>query len=81
MLGPIAWVAFVTLALAGHDDGGVWVSRVASRDLAERLGIGRDRAATALLVLRHHGLIIEPRDGRRGARFTDAFCELRVTIA
>ncbi len=81
VMGPIAWVAFVTLALAGHDDGGVWVTRVASRDLAARLGIGRDRAATALIVLRRHGLIIEPRDPRRGSRFTDAYCELRVTIA
>lgn len=81
LLGPIAWVAFVTLALAGHDDGGVWVTRVASRDLAERLGIGRDRAASALIVLRRHGLIIEPRDMRRQSRFAPAYCELRITIA
>jgi hypothetical protein len=56
-LGPVAWSVLEVLALAGCDEDGTWVATTNARDLAGRLGIGKDRAAAALSVLRRAGLV------------------------
>lgn len=57
-LGSAAWSVLEILALAGCDEDGVWVATTNARDLAGRLGIGKDRAAAALGVLRRAGLVV-----------------------
>lgn len=57
-LGVVAWSVLEVVALAGDDEDGVWVATTNVRDLAARLGIGKDRVATALGVLRAAGLMV-----------------------
>jgi hypothetical protein len=58
-LGMTAWVALEALVLAAEPEssGGVTVA-ASARDLAGKLGIGKDRAAAALTVLRDAGLLV-----------------------
>jgi DNA-binding transcriptional ArsR family regulator len=78
-LGPVPWCALEILALAARPDHeGRLVASVNARDLARRLGVGRDAATSALSALRRHGLVIS--DERRGARGRFAGTELVVEL-
>ncbi len=81
-LGPVAWSVLETLALAGEDCDGGWVTTTNARDLAGRLGIGKDRAASALSVLRRAGLVA-PRLSRDAAtsRFAASSYEVLVPVS
>jgi hypothetical protein len=82
-LGMTAWVALEALVFTAEPDGrgGVTVA-ASSRDLAVRLGVGKDRAAAALAVLRDAGLLgrIERRAGR-SARFVAHRYEIRLPVS
>lgn len=82
-LGMTAWVALETLVLASDRDGPGRVTVAASaRDLASKLGIGKDRAAVALAVLRDAGLLVrvETHAGR-SARFVVHRYEIRLPVS
>ena len=80
----------VALRRLGHEcvfaseiDGGGGVTVAASaRDLAVRLGVGKDRAAAALAVLRDEGLLvrIEAR-ASRSARFVAHRYDIRLPVS
>lgn len=82
-LGLTAWVALEALALAAAPDsrGGIVVA-TSARDLATKLGIGKDRAAAALAVLRDAGLLvpIASSTGRSG-RFVANRYEIRLPVS
>jgi hypothetical protein len=78
-LGPVPWCALEILALAARPDGeGRLIASVNARDLAGRLGVGRDAATSALSVLRRRGLVTS--DERRGAGGRFAGTELVVKL-
>jgi hypothetical protein len=78
-LGPVPWCALEILALAARpDDEGRLVASVNARDLAGRLGVGRDAATSAISALRRHGLVTS--DERRGAGGRFAGTELVVEL-
>jgi hypothetical protein len=82
-LGMTAWVALEALVLAAAPDGRGGVTVAASaRDLAARLGIGKDRAAAALAVLRDAGLLVPVASsvGRSG-RFVAHRYEIHVPVS
>jgi hypothetical protein len=82
-LGMSAWVALETLVLAAVPDGrGGIVAATSARDLAGKLGIGKDRAAAALAVLRDAGLLVQvaPSAGRSG-RFVAHRYEIRLPVS
>ena len=82
-LGAVAWAALETLALDGDLDGaGRWVATSNARDLGQRLGIGKDRAAAALAELRLAGLVVAHagRDAR-SAWFAPSRYEVRVPVS
>ena len=81
-LGVVAWSVLELLALAGSDEGGTWVAVTNSRDLGTRLGIGKDRAAVALGVLRSAGLVVAhtSRDAA-SSRFAAGRYEVRLPVS
>jgi hypothetical protein len=82
-LGMTAWVALEVLVLAGEVDGaGRLTVGASARGLAGRLGIGKDRAAGALAVLRDAGLLVrvESRAGR-SARFVAHRYQVRLPVS
>jgi hypothetical protein len=81
-LGVVAWTVLETLALAGQDAAGGWVATTNARDLGRRLGIGKDRAASALATLRRAGLVAQhtTRDATT-ARFAASSYEITLPIA
>ena len=78
-----AWVALEALAFAAVPDtrGGLAVA-TSARDLATKLGIGKDRAAAALAVLRDAGLLVPvaSKAGRSG-RFVEHRYEIRLPVS
>ena len=81
-LGVVAWSVLELVALAGADEGGVWVATTNARDLAGRLGVGKDRVAAALGVLRAAGLVVA-HAGRDAStsRFAASRYEVRLPLA
>jgi hypothetical protein len=81
-LGAVAWSVLETLALTGQDLDGRWVATTNARDLASRLGVGKDRAAAALAALRRAGLVA-PRASRDAttARFTASSYEITLPVS
>jgi hypothetical protein len=81
-LGVVAWSVLEVLALVGTDVDGRWVATTNARDLASRLGIGKDRVAAALATLRSVGLVVAHtnRDAR-SARFAASCYEVRLAVA
>ena len=82
-LGVAAWSVLEVLALGGAVDGsGRWMTYSNARDLADSLGIGKDRAAAALADLRRAGLIAAhiERD-QRSARFARSRYEVRIPVS
>ena len=82
-LGMTAWVALEALVLAAEPDGCGGVTVAASaRDLARRLGVGKDRAAAALSVLRNAGLLVSiPSSAGRSGRFVAHRYEIRLPVS
>jgi hypothetical protein len=82
-LGALAWAALETLALAGtFDEDGRWIALTNARDLGRRLGVGKDRAAAALVTLRQAGLVVAHFGRTAGsARFAPSRYELRVPVS
>ena len=82
-LGMTAWVALEALVLAAEPDGCGGVTVAASaRDLARRLGVGKDRAAAALSVLRNAGLLVSiPSSAGRSGRFVAHRYEIRLPLS
>jgi hypothetical protein len=72
-----------TLALAGtFDDDGRWITLTNARDLGHRLGVGKDRAAAALVTLREAGLVVAHVGRAAGsARFAPSRYEVRVPVS
>jgi DNA-binding MarR family transcriptional regulator len=60
-LGPLAWLALETLALAAETRSGGWVAPCGVRGLAEDLGISKDTAARAVAKLLTAGLVTRER--------------------
>ena len=82
-LGMTAWVALEALVLAAARDGrGRLAAATSARDLATKLGVGKDRAAAALAVLRESGLLvpIASSTGRSG-RFVAHRYEIRLPVS
>jgi DNA-binding transcriptional ArsR family regulator len=81
-LGVVAWSVLEVLALVGQDADRCWVATTNARDLATRLGIGKDRVAAALGVLRQAGLVVAHtnRDAR-SARFAASCYEVRLAVS
>jgi hypothetical protein len=81
-LGVVAWSVLEVLALVGEDRDGRWVATTNARDLASRLGIGKDRVAAALATLRHAGLVVAHtnRDAK-SARFAASCYEVRLPVS
>ena len=81
-LGAVAWSVLEVLAFAGEDVGGRWVATTNARDLASRLGIGKDRAAAALSILRQAGLVVAHTSRDAGsARFAASCYEVRLPVS
>lgn len=80
-LGVVAWSVLELVALAGTKEGGVWVATTNARDLAGRLGVGKDRVAAALGVLRAAGLVVArtSRDAST-SRFAPSRYEVRLPL-
>lgn len=81
-LGAVAWSILEHLALTSNDADGRRVATTNARDLASRLGIGKDRAAAALRVLRGAGPVV-PHAGRDAttSRFAASCYEVRLPVA
>lgn len=82
-IGMTAWVALEALVLAAEpESNGAVTVGASARALAGKLGIGKDRAAAALSVLRDAGLLIEvvPSAGRSG-RFVAHRYEIRLPVS
>ncbi len=81
-LGVVAWSVLEVVALAGGDEDGAWVATTNVRDLAARLGIGKDRVAAALGVLRAAGLVVAhtSRDAST-SRFVASRYEVRLPVS
>jgi len=72
-VGTTAWSVFEVLALATETVDGALVVRSSIREVAARLGIGKDRAAAAFAVLRDAGWIELRRERvAASARFASA---------
>ena len=81
-LGVVAWSVLEVVALAGSDEDGAWVATTNARDLAARLGVGKDRVAAALGVLRAAGLVVihTSRDTST-SRFAASRYEVRIPVS
>lgn len=81
-LGVVAWSLLEVVALTGGDEGGAWVATTNVRDLAERLGIGKDRVAAALGALRAAGLVVAHTSREtRTSRFVASRYEVRLPVS
>ncbi len=81
-LGVVAWSVLEVLALGGSLDGsGRWVAHSNVREIGPRLGIGKDRAAAALTVLRGSGLVMAQVGRDRGSRFAPSCYEVRLPVS
>ncbi len=81
-LGVVAWSVLEVLALGGSLDGsGRWVANSNVREIGQRLGIGKDRAAAALTVLRGAGLVVAQVGRDRGSRFAPSCYEVRLPVS
>jgi hypothetical protein len=82
-LGTTAWVALEALVLAATPDGSGGVTVAGSaRDLASKLGIGKDRAAAALAVLRDAGLLVRVTSSAgRSGQFVAHRYEIRLPVS
>jgi hypothetical protein len=81
-LGVVAWSVLEVVALGGSlDNSGRWVTHTNVRDIAQRLGIGKDRAAAALVVLRGAGLVVAQVGRDRGSRFAPSCYEVRLPVS
>jgi len=80
-LGVVAWSVLEAVALAGAPEGGAWVATTNARDLAAQLGVGKDRVAAALGVLRAAGLVVShtSRDTST-SRFAPSRYEVRLPL-
>ena len=80
-LGVLAWSVLEAVALAGAPEGGAWVATTNARDLAAQLGVGKDRVAAALGVLRAAGLLVShaSRDAST-SRFAPSRYEVRLPL-
>ena len=81
-VAAVAWSVLELLALTSDDVDGRRVATTNARDLATRLGIGKDRAAAALRALRAAGLVV-PHSGRDAttSRFAASCYEVRLSVA
>ena len=81
-LGAVTWSVLEVLALAGQVVDGRWVATTNARDIATRLGIGKNAAAAALSSLRSAGLVVAhaSRDATT-ARFAAGSYEVRVPVS
>ena len=81
-LGAVAWSVLEVLALTSQAVDGRWVATTNARDIATRLGIGKNAAATALSSLRSAGLVVAhaSRDATT-ARFAASSYEVRLPFA
>jgi hypothetical protein len=81
-LGLVAWSVLELLALAGEDVDGRWIAMSNAREIASRLGIGKDRAASALGTLREAGLVVAQtsRDAS-SSRFAAGCYEVRLPVS
>lgn len=83
-VGPAAWFVLEYLALNATPtpgDGG-WAVVTNVRAIAATLGIGKDRAATALHVLRDAGLVtVEQSKRAAGARFEPSRYRIHIPAA
>ncbi len=80
-LGVVGWSVLEVLALGGSLDGsGRWVAHSNVREIGQRLGIGKDRAA-ALTVLRGAGLVVAQVGRDRGSRFAPSCYEVRLPVS
>jgi hypothetical protein len=78
----VAWSVLEVLGLSGFDVEGRWVATTNARDVAARLGIGKDRAAAALSTLRDAGLVVPHRNRDAGsARFAASRYEVRLPVS
>ena len=82
-LGMTAWVALEALVLAADPESSGAVTVAASaRALAGELGIGKDRAAAALAVLRDAGLLVHVASNMaRSGRFVAHRYEIRLPVS
>lgn len=80
-LGVLAWSVLEAVALAGTAEEGAWVATTNVRDLAAQLGVGKDRVASALGVLRAAGLVVShtSRDAST-SRFAPSRYEVRLPL-
>lgn len=81
-LGVVAWSVLEAVALSGSTEDGAWVATTNARDLAAQLGVGKDRVAKALGVLRAAGLVVShtSRDAST-SRFAPSRYEVRLPLA
>ena len=81
-LGVVAWSVLEAVALAGASEGEAWVATTNARDLAARLGVGKDRVAAALGVLRAAGLVVAHTSREtRTSRFVASRYEVRLPVS
>jgi len=80
-LGVVAWSVLEAVALAGTPEEGAWVATTNTRDLAAQMGVGKDRVAAALGVLRTAGLVIShPSRDTSTSRFAPSRYEVRLPL-
>lgn len=81
-LGAVAWSVLEALALSAAHEQGVWSAVTNARDLARGLGIGKDRAAAALGVLRRAGLVVAHTNRETTtSRFAASRYEVRLPVS
>jgi DNA-binding transcriptional ArsR family regulator len=79
--GPVAWSALELVALSARLDAtGALVVTVGVRELAGRLGVGRDAAANALTRLRELGLVSAAQQRAGGGRFDGTLYTIRLPV-
>jgi hypothetical protein len=78
-LGPVAWSLLETFVLAAQPGSdGQLVARGNARDVAAAVGVGRDSATKALVVLRDRQLIALEQPRHHGGRFGTTRYVIRV---
>ncbi len=80
-LSAVAWSVLEALALTGSDAGGTWVATTSARDLGSRSGIGKDRAAAALGMLRAASLVEAHTSRDASSRFAAGRYEVRLPVS
>jgi hypothetical protein len=80
-LGVVAWSVLEVLALGGGlDASGRWIAHSNVRAVGQRLAIGKDRAAAALVKLREAGLVAARVGRDHGSRFAPSQYEVRLPV-